>query len=95
MAFSPPDDTRMCIRTYDRRRFLGHIAGTSATEVGLGGSDFAFAVTQPVAPDHKLTVFSGSPRERGRQYGSHFKDAIQAFRTGDLEKVCPQPTDAG
>jgi len=29
--------------------------------------------------EHGLTVISGKPRERGRQYGSQFKDAIRGF----------------
>jgi hypothetical protein len=29
--------------------------------------------------EHGLTVISGTPRERGRQYGTQFKDAIRRF----------------
>jgi isopenicillin-N N-acyltransferase-like protein len=36
------------------------------------------AIQEPVA-EHTLTVISGKPRERGREYGTRFKDAIHSF----------------
>lgn len=33
----------------------------------------------PAAPDHDLTVISGKPLERGREYGRRFRDSIRGF----------------
>src|SRR5262249_14973137 len=33
----------------------------------------------PQVPDHTLTIISGRPRERGRQYGQKFKNQIGSF----------------
>jgi isopenicillin-N N-acyltransferase-like protein len=35
-----------------------------------------------------LTVISGKPRERGKQYGQKFKDAIRAFLDKEIYQVC-------
>lgn len=56
-----------------RRRFF-----KQAAVLGFG----LRAVAQEAPPknlEHGLTVISGTPRERGRAYGRHFKDAIHAF----------------
>jgi isopenicillin-N N-acyltransferase-like protein len=59
-----------------RREFLARAAGGAA--LALTGR-FAWGQEQPKAADPALTVISGKPRERGRQYGQKFKDAIRGF----------------
>jgi isopenicillin-N N-acyltransferase-like protein len=39
-------------------------------------------------PDHTLTVISGKPRQRGKQYGRKFKDPIHAFLDKEIYQVC-------
>jgi isopenicillin-N N-acyltransferase-like protein len=59
-----------------RREFLRGAAG------GLGllaGARLLPAQERPTAPEHTLTVISGKPRERGREYGRKFKEAIHSF----------------
>ena len=41
--------------------------------LGLGARQEAASL------EHGLTVISGKPRERGKQYGTQFKDAIRGF----------------
>lgn len=55
-----------------RRQFLRQaaIAATSWAGCQLQAAD---------APGFSFTVIAGKPRERGRQYGQQFKDAITAF----------------
>jgi isopenicillin-N N-acyltransferase-like protein len=86
MSFKSPDEIDMRNRTYDRRQSPHQVAATSAGAECLGDANFAVAVDRPVAPDHKLTMISGTPRERGRQYGQHFKDEIQAFLEKEISK---------
>ena len=57
-----------------RRDFLGQAIGGIAA-LGLEAS----AQEPASASEHELTVIAGKPRERGRQYGSLFKDKIRAF----------------
>ncbi len=60
------------MRTTSRRQFLGRAAlGALALGTRLGAQEKRL--------EHGLTVISGTPRERGRAYGSAFKDAIRAF----------------
>jgi isopenicillin-N N-acyltransferase-like protein len=40
----------------------------------------------PKVPDHTLTIISGKPRERGKQYGAKFKDAIADFLDTEIYK---------
>ena len=40
----------------------------------------------PKVPDHTLTTIAGKPRDRGKQYGHKFKEAIHSFR--DKEVYC-------
>lgn len=60
-------------RSLNRRRFL-QVA--TASFLGIQSSS---AIAAQQVPDFSLTVISGKPRERGRQYRSRFKDSIQAF----------------
>jgi hypothetical protein len=63
-----------------RRDFIHHAAlGTAALGLGAG---------QETAPnlEHTIGVISGKPRERGRQYGTQFKDAIHAFLNKEIYK---------
>lgn len=77
----------------DRREFLGQAAaGGALAGLGCCGA-FAADAQQAAAPlpkvaDHTLTVISGKPRERGKQYGTEFKDAIHAFLENEIIKVC-------
>src|SRR5262245_37721877 len=73
--------------TMNRRSFLHGLAGCVA--VAGSGRSLATAADKkapPQAPDHTLTVIAGKPRERGRQYGQKFKDAIAAFRDREIYK---------
>lgn len=65
----------------NRREFLQQVAGAGAAATGLhlSGSAAEPAKELPKVPDHTLTVISGKPRERGKEYGTKFKDAIHAF----------------
>jgi isopenicillin-N N-acyltransferase-like protein len=58
--------------TLNRRAFVAGAAGLAAS-TRLPAQESARVA------DATLTVISGSPRERGRQYGRAFKDAIRAF----------------
>lgn len=71
-----------------RRQFLG-TAAAAALAPRLVADDKA----PPKVPDHTLTVMAGKPRERGRQYGAKFKDAIHDFLDTELYK--PFAKDAG
>src|SRR5262245_40127121 len=72
-----------------RRSFLGQAAASGAVAASLV-EDLAVAADKelPKVPDHKLTVISGKPRERGKQYGSQFKDAMGAFLDKEIYQVC-------
>jgi isopenicillin-N N-acyltransferase-like protein len=74
-----------------RREFLQQVAGCGALAAGLPllGQGHAEEITIPKVPDLTLTLISGKPRERGRQYGQKFKDAIAAF----LDREIYQPHD--
>jgi hypothetical protein len=71
----------------DRREFLQSIGASGAVLGGLAPraarSEEKQDKTAP-AREHTLTVISGNPRERGRQYGQKFKQAIQAFRDNEI-----------
>ncbi|MGH9786434.1 MAG: twin-arginine translocation signal domain-containing protein, partial [Terriglobia bacterium] len=61
------------MKTWSRREFLCRSAGAAAA-LGMG----AGALTQE-SLEHSLTVIAGKPRERGRAYGTTYKDAIHRF----------------
>jgi isopenicillin-N N-acyltransferase-like protein len=65
----------------DRRRLLQATAATI-----LAGRVAAEEKTLPRVPDHILTVISGKPRERGKQYGAKYKDAIADFLDKEIFK---------
>ena len=69
---------------FDRREFFERLAGYPVAAGGaclLAKTSFAGEepVRPPNVPDHTLTVISGSPRERGRQYGRKFGSSIARF----------------
>jgi isopenicillin-N N-acyltransferase-like protein len=70
----------------DRRAFLGQAslatAGLALSSV-LGEDKPALPKSQP----HTLTLIEGKPRERGRQYGSKFKDQIHAFLDKEIYRA--------
>ncbi len=75
--------------SYNRREFLHRAAGYGAIATGLSFSAYAAGAAikmLPVVPDHTLTTIAGKPRERGRQYGKKFGQAMAAFR--DKEIYC-------
>jgi len=75
-----------------RRSFVKQVAGLGAGVAGLGafrpgqGVGAAEFVPAP-APAHTLTKISGTPRERGRQYGRTFKDKIHEFHDREIVKA--------
>lgn len=72
-----------------RRAFLQEIAGCGAAVARLSFTDkLAAAPEVPKVADHTLTVIAGKPRERGRQYGQKFKDAIHSFLDKEVIRVC-------
>ena len=63
---------------------------------GVGPGRWAAAASPdaeelPVAPEHALTVITGTPRERGRKYGRLFADAIRAFLEQEICKKFVAP----
>lgn len=64
----------------DRRKFMGLAAGG----VCLACASRLVAKQAPEVADHTLTVVSGSPRERGGQYGRRFKDGVHAFLDNEI-----------
>lgn len=72
-----------------RREFLHQAAGAVAAGLVLRGPSPADAPKDvPKVADHTLTVISGKPRERGRQYGQKFKEPIAAFLDKEIAQVC-------
>ena len=60
-----------------RRRFLGQAAlGAVALGTRVGAQEKNL--------EHGLTVVSGKPRERGREYGAKFKEAIHGFLNREI-----------
>lgn len=66
-----------------RRHFLKRVAASTAAVNSawvLGRLAAARGESpRPAAPEHTLTVISGSPRERGRSYGRAFAEGIRSF----------------
>jgi predicted choloylglycine hydrolase len=60
-----------------RRSFIRQSA------IGVAGLGLAARQESP-SLEHGLTVISGKPRERGRQYGTQFKDAIRGFLNREI-----------
>jgi isopenicillin-N N-acyltransferase-like protein len=76
-------------RLWTRRAFVREAAGRGALAGGLRAStrsrlEWAGEGEPPRASDHTLTVIRGAPRERGRQYGRKFGDAIHSFLEGEI-----------
>jgi isopenicillin-N N-acyltransferase-like protein len=76
-------------RLWTRRAFVGEAVGLGAIAGGIGLSACARLARAgegepPRAPDHTLTVIRGTPRERGRQYGRRFGDAVRSFLEGEI-----------
>ena len=74
-----------------RRQFLHQAGcfGVAATGLNLSATFLPAADNEPrKIPDHTLTVISGKPRDRGKQYGAKFKDAIHAFLDKEIYQVC-------
>src|SRR5688572_24672385 len=63
-----------------RRMFLQQGAG-AAIAAGL-----AWPQESGPSLEHTIAVISGTPRERGRQYGAQIKDAIHAFLNREIYK---------
>jgi isopenicillin-N N-acyltransferase-like protein len=79
--------------SWTRRHFLQQVAaygaaGLNLTAVLSRGADRE----PPKVPDHTLTVIAGRPRERGRQYGATFKDAIHSFLDKEIYAACAKHT---
>jgi isopenicillin-N N-acyltransferase-like protein len=80
-----------------RREFLRRAAAGAGATCALAGGRGTAAAEQTGAPEFTLTVISGKPRERGRQYGRRFKDAIAAFLDKEIYQAFvkpPAPRDA-
>jgi isopenicillin-N N-acyltransferase-like protein len=73
-------------RTIARREFLARAArGGAAAALGLALPHRTAPAASPPAPgDHTLAVIAGTPRERGRLYGSLFRDPIRAFLKSEI-----------
>src|SRR6516165_8088833 len=68
-----------------RRTF---VASAAAAAAGLASPQHLLAAASwPKVADHTLTVVTGKPRERGRQYSKQFGAAIAEFL--DQEIVTP------
>ncbi len=85
-------------RLWSRRRFLRQ--SFACALAGAGGLPYLQASggerEDSKAPDHALTVISGRPRARGRQYGARFKDAVGAFLDKEIYDAFankPSPKD--
>jgi hypothetical protein len=84
----------------NRRAFLQRV-GLSASALA-GASvlrEWALAEEKPLAEGAipPLTLISGKPRDRGRMYGSRFKDGIHAFLDREIYQAFiqkPSPKDA-
>jgi isopenicillin-N N-acyltransferase-like protein len=72
-----------------RREFLHRVAATGSVAAGfprsVGAADIEPKV--PRVADHELTVISGKPRERGKQYGQRFKNPIRDFLDKEIVQL--------
>jgi isopenicillin-N N-acyltransferase-like protein len=85
---------------FDRRRFLTHAAASGLALAGASGlTKWTLAAEERSAAGAAippLTVISGKPRERGRMYGSRFRDAIHDFLDREIYQAFiqkPSPKD--
>ena len=84
-ALHPPRRGLICRRTtmntpLSRREFVHHMAKlavAAGTVEAAGELAHAKELDPAQVQPHRLTVISGKPRERGRQYGHEFRDAIR------------------
>src|SRR5690242_9924988 len=85
------EERMMSQQPCSRRDFLQRSA--------LAGTAFALASTGGAAATGKIrpaALISGTPRERGKQYGSQFKDDIAAFLDREIYRAFiekPAPKD--
>jgi isopenicillin-N N-acyltransferase-like protein len=70
-----------------RRDFLKAVGAAALTGCVVTAAD----QQPPKVPEHTLTVISGKPRDRGKQYGNKFKEAIREF----LDKEIYRPFAKG
>src|SRR5262245_48095455 len=83
----------------NRRRFLQQTAASGLVLAGVSDLATAFAAERKAGADGSIpavTLISGKPRERGRLYGSRFKDAIQGFLDREIYQAFtakPSPKD--
>src|SRR5919108_4646329 len=77
---------------WSRREFLcrSALAGAAGGTAFLGG----LSAAGPKAPrpkPHTLTLIAGQPRERGRKYGTRFRDGIRAFLDREIYSAFALP----
>src|SRR5262245_6694607 len=75
----------------DRREFLGQALLGGAAAAGFAGGTGARPPEQPAGAPFTLTVISGKPRERGRQYGDRYKADIRAMIDREIFKRLVKP----
>jgi isopenicillin-N N-acyltransferase-like protein len=77
-------------QSWNRRQFLHQVADYGAA--ALAGRSltrsFCLAVQPSKVSDHSLTIISGKPRERGKEYGRKFKDDMHSFLDKEIYQVC-------
>src|SRR5262249_22107482 len=77
-------------QSWNRRQFLHQVAGYGAA--ALAGRSLTRGICLAAQPskvsDHKLTIISGKPRERGKEYGRKFKDEMHSFLDKEVYQVC-------
>ena len=73
-----------------RRQFLGQAGCFGLAAAGLDLSTAFLGADQESRKvlDHTLITIAGKPRERGKQYGAKFKDAIHSFLDKEIYQVC-------
>jgi isopenicillin-N N-acyltransferase-like protein len=74
-----------------RRQFLHRAAGCGIAAAGLDLTATLAPGTDSKprkVPDHTLITIEGKPRQRGKQYGAKFKDAIRSFLDREIYRVC-------
>ena len=75
----------------NRRAFLKCAAACGVAWNGRALAASPDAEELPTAPEHSLTVITGKPRERGRQYGRLFADGIRSFLHQEIFKKFVTP----
>lgn len=81
---------RLTMKRLNRRRFLETAACSGSAAAGLGWANEVLGAEQQSlaercsAPDHTLTVISGTPRQRGLAYGRRFSGQIRKFLKQDI-----------